>query len=108
MGETIRSNLAATSGRTSAQRLAEKGELRSHVIDRVTGWLLVISSVALVVALAAGWASLGRMIASGSGWLLLALAISLALLSGAATIIFIVSPAIGNQLRDLAEVAEAV
>src|ERR1019366_6857781 len=108
MGETIQSNLAARSGRTSAQRLAEMGELRSHVIDRITKWLLVISSVALVVLVAAGWASLVRVISGGDGWLLLALAISLAVLAGAAAIIFIVSPAIGNQLRDLAEGAEAV
>jgi methyl-accepting chemotaxis protein len=108
MGETIQSNLAATSGRTSEQRLAEMGELRSHVIDRVTKWLCLISAVAFIVLLAAGRAALGRIVAAGDGWLLLALAISLAVLSGALVIIFVVSPAIGNQMRDLAEVAEAV
>ena len=108
MGETIQSNLAARSGRTSAQRLAEMGELRSHVIDRVTMWLCVISALAFVALLAAGRASIGRMITGGDGWLLLALAILLAVLSGTLVIILIVSPAIGNQMRDLAEVAEAV
>jgi methyl-accepting chemotaxis protein len=108
MGETIQSNLAATSGRTSAQRVAESGDARSHVIDRVTTWLCVISAVAFVTLLATGWDSLARMIVSGGGWLLLALAVSLAVLAGSVVIIFIVSPAIGNQLRDLAEVAEAV
>src|ERR1017187_9038862 len=108
MGETIQSNLAATSGRTSAQRLAELGELRSHVIDRVTTWLGVISAVSFLALMAVGRASIGRMISGGDGWLLFALAISLAVLSGAAVIILVVSPAIGNQLRDLAEVAEAV
>lgn len=108
MGETIQSNLAATSGRTSAQRLAEMGELRSHVIDRVTTWLGIISALAFVGLLAAGWGALGRIAAGGDGWLLLGLALSLAVLACAAVIIFVVSPAIGNQLRDLAEVAEAV
>ena len=108
MGETIQSNLAATSGRTSAQRLAEMGELRSHVIDRITIWLFVISAVAFVALLIVGRASLGRMIAGGDGWLLLALAIALIVLSSALVVSFIVSPAIGNQMRDLAEVAEAV
>lgn len=84
------------------------GELRSHVIDRVTKWLCLISAVAFIVLLAAGRAALGRIVAAGDGWLLLALAISLAVLSGALVIIFVVSPAIGNQMRDLAEVAEAV
>ena len=108
MGETIQSNLAATSGRTSAQRLAELGELRSHVIDRVTMWLAAGAALAFAALLAAGHASLGRMISGGEGWLLVALAASLAVLSGALVIMFVVSPAIGNQLRDLAEVAEAV
>lgn len=108
MGETIQSNLAATSGRTSAQRLAEMGELRSHVIDRVTTWLGVISALAFIALLAVGRASIGRMIAGGDGWLLLALAVSLAVLSGTLVVLLIVSPAIGNQMRDLAEVAEAV
>src|SRR5271155_2313844 len=52
VGETIQSNLAATTGRTSAQRLAEMGELRSHTVDRVTTWLAVISALAFVALLA--------------------------------------------------------
>ncbi len=108
MGETIQSNLAATAGRTSAQRLAQMGELRSHVIDRVTTWLCTVSAVLFATLLVVGRASIARMISGGAGWLLLALAITLAVLSGAVVIIFLVSPAISKQLRDLAEVAEAV
>jgi methyl-accepting chemotaxis protein len=108
MGQTIQSNLAATTGRTSAQRLAEMGELRSHVIDRITTWLCVLSGVGFVALLIAGRASLARMIAGGDGWLLLALSLTLVVLSSALVVSFIVSPAIGNQMRDLAEVAEAV
>lgn len=108
MGETLQSNLAATSGRTSAQRTAESGDAQSHIIDRVTTWLCVISAVALVLLLITGWDLLARIVVGGGGWLLLGLGISLAVLAGASVIIVIVSPAIGNQLRDLAEVAEAV
>jgi methyl-accepting chemotaxis protein len=108
MGETIQSNLAATSGRTSTQRLAEMGELRSHVIDRVTMWLAVLSALALVALLTAGGAAIGRIVAAGDGWLMLGVAISIAFLAGSAFVLFVVSPAIGNQLRDLAEVAESV
>jgi methyl-accepting chemotaxis protein len=108
MGETIQSNLAATSGRTSARRLAEMGELRSHVIDRVATWVCAISAVAFAALLAAAWASIGRVVAGGDGWLLLALAASLAVFSGAFVVIAVVSPAIGSQMRELAEVAEAV
>jgi methyl-accepting chemotaxis protein len=108
MGETIQSNLAATTGRTSEQRLAEMGELRSHVIDRVTIWLCAISAIAFVGLLAAGKASIARIAAGGDGWLLAGLGLSLAVLSVSLVILFVVSPVVGNQLRDLAEVAEAV
>jgi methyl-accepting chemotaxis protein len=108
MGETIQSNLASTSGRTSAQRLAGTGEPRSHFIDRVTAWLCVVSAVAFVALIVAGRASIGRMASAGDGWILFALAISLAVLSGTVVIMAVVSPAVGSQLRDLADVAEAV
>jgi methyl-accepting chemotaxis protein len=108
MGETIQSNLAATSRRTSTKLPIEPGEPESHVIDRVTNWLGAISGVAFVSLLAVGWSAIGRVIAGGDGWLLLGLAIALAGVAGALAIILVVSPTIGNQLRDLAEVAEAV
>jgi len=108
MGETIQSNLAATSGRTSAQRLAEPGETRSHVIDRVTNSVAVISGVVFVALLATGWSSLGRIISGGDGWFLLWFGISVAALSGSLVIVLIVSPTVGKQLRELAEVAESV
>ncbi|MGH7654076.1 MAG: hypothetical protein ACREN6_05370, partial [Gemmatimonadaceae bacterium] len=108
MGETTQSNLAAASGRTSAQLLAEPGEARSHVIDRVTNSVAIIAGVAFVTLVVAGWSSLARIISGGDGWLLFALAVSLACLAGALVIILVVSPTIGNQLRDLADVAEAV
>jgi methyl-accepting chemotaxis protein len=108
MGETIQSNLAAPTGRTSEQRIAEMGELRSHVIDRVTIWLCVISAIAFVGLLAMGKASIAKIAAGGDGLLLAGLAVSLAVLSVSLVIIFVVSPVVGNQLRDLAEVAEAV
>jgi methyl-accepting chemotaxis protein len=108
MGETIQSNLAATSGRTSTPLHSETGAARSHLIDRVTTWLSGISALAFIALLTFGRGSIGRMIADGDGWLLLGLALALSVLSGALVILFIVSPAIGNQLRDLADVAEAV
>jgi methyl-accepting chemotaxis protein len=108
MGVTIQSNLAARSGRTSAQRPAEPGEPRSHLIDRVTNSVGVISGIAFVALVAAGWSSLGRIVSGGDGWLLLALAVSLACLAGSLVIILVVSPAVGNQLREVAEMAEAV
>jgi methyl-accepting chemotaxis protein len=108
MGETIRGNLAATTGRTSGQHIAEMGELREHLIDRVTMWLCVIATVGFIALLATGRASLARMISGGDAWLLLGLAMVVALLSASLVTLFLISPAIGRQLRDLADVAEHV
>ncbi len=108
MGETIQSNLAATSGHTSTKRVAETGERRAHVIDEVTTWLGTISVIAFVVLLVVGRETVARMISMSGGWFLLALAVSLAALSGAVVVRYVISPIVGNQLRDLAEIAEAV
>ena len=108
MGETIQSNLAVTTGRTSAQRLAEASEPRSHVIDRVTTILGSAGVIAFVVLLVWGRDALGRAFVAGNGWLLLALALSLVVASAALSIRYLISPLVGRQLRELAEVAEAV
>jgi methyl-accepting chemotaxis protein len=108
MGDTIRGNLAATTGRTSGQHIAEMGELREHLIDRVTMWLCVIATVGFIALLAAGRASLARMISGGDAWLLLGLALVVAVLSASLVTLFVISPAIGRQLRELADVAEHV
>ena len=60
MGETIQSNLAVPSGRTSAPRLERAGTSRSHVIDRVTRLLGLLAAVALAVLLGAGRSRIGR------------------------------------------------
>ena len=84
------------------------GELREHLIDRVTMWLCVIATVGFIALLATGRASLARMISGGDAWLLLGLAMVVALLSASLVTLFLISPAIGRQLRDLADVAEHV
>ncbi len=67
-----------------------------------------MSLAGFVALLAFGREILGRMTAAGGGWLLIGLAVSLALLSGALAFRLIISPMVGAQLRELAEVAEAV
>jgi methyl-accepting chemotaxis protein len=116
MSENIVSNLAATSlGTNTPPRVSDSvgkplvpAPLESHTIDRVTSWLALLSGVALVGLLIARRDDLARMTDVGDIWLLIALAVTLAVLSAALVIRAIVSPLIGNQLRDLAEVAEAV
>jgi len=109
MDETIQTNLAATPLRTSAPEsgsTARNGA--THVIDRVASWVSAASAVAVVVLLLAGWGSLARIAESEGVWLLAGLAVSLAVLSGALTFRLLISPMVGNQLREMAEVAEAV
>jgi methyl-accepting chemotaxis protein len=112
MSENIVSNLAATSlgtnTRPSGASAVVPTTAGTHVIDRLAGWLAVGSGFALVVLLVAGRETLARMVASGGVWLLIALAIALALLSAAVIFRVVISPMVGNQLRELAEVAEAV
>jgi methyl-accepting chemotaxis protein len=116
MSENIVSNLAATSLGTntpprvsgSVGRPLVPAPLESHSIDRVASWLALVAGVALVGLLIAERDALARMAEGGGLGLLVALAVTLALLSAALVVRAIISPMIGNQLRELAEVAEAV
>jgi methyl-accepting chemotaxis protein len=109
MGETIQSNLSATPFRTSAPRgvVPEEGA-RTHVIDRFAGWLGAAAAAAFIVLLVLGRERLGRMSDAGGFWLLPALGLALVILSGALVFRWLISPLVGNQLRELAEVAESV
>jgi methyl-accepting chemotaxis protein len=82
--------------------------MRAHLIDRLSSWLGIGGAVAFVLLIVAGWDALGRMTAAGGMWLLLALGVTLALLSGALAFRYLISPVVGSQIRELAEVAEAV
>jgi methyl-accepting chemotaxis protein len=109
MGETIQTNLAATSTRTSAPLPAQRGgSARAHVIDRLSTWLGAAALVVFIGLLVFGWGTLARMTAAGDLWLLLALGIALAILSGALAFRWLISPMVGNRIRDLAEMAESV
>jgi methyl-accepting chemotaxis protein len=110
MIEPVRTNLADTPFRTSVMVDATSvgAPARSHGVDRVTGW--VAGGGAVLVAVLA-WASrdlLGRLVDSGDIWLLGLLAISIAALVAALSVRLIVSPRIGRQIANLADVAEAV
>lgn len=97
MSETIVTNLAATNA-----------SVKTHSIDRFTSILGVAAAAAFVGLIIWDRHELGRMIAAGNGWLLLGLALSLAVIAGALVFRYLISPIVGNQLRELAEVAEAV
>lgn len=113
MSENIVRNLAATSLGTNTPPRVSGAPLvpmatETHIIDRIANWTALCSGLALAGLLIGGRDTLGRMADAGGLWLLITLAIVLALLSAAIIVRMIVSPTIGNQLRELAEVAEAV
>ncbi|MFI5310792.1 MAG: methyl-accepting chemotaxis protein [Gemmatimonadales bacterium] len=100
----------ATDGERASgpRRAAEREEPRAHVIDRLATWLGALAGIAFVAQLVFFGAALGRMTEGGGAWLLVSLGITLAVLSGALAFRWVISPMVGRQLRELAEVAEAV
>jgi len=107
MSQPVRTNLAATPFRTSV--LMERPPLtRSHGIDRVAVYFAVGAGAA---ALGLGWfgrGAIARMADQGDLVVLAALVVALCVLAAALVIRLVVSPRIGRQLADLADVAEAV
>jgi methyl-accepting chemotaxis protein len=118
MSETIVTNLAASTLRTNspapggasdaARGASGSAPVTAHVIDRFASILGAAATLAFVLLLVGGREALGRMIARGDGWLLLGLALALSVIAGALVFRHLISPMVGNQLRELAEVAEAV
>lgn len=111
MSETTFSNLAPAPPGTNtglSGAVPAPAIVRTHIIDRASDVLWMTGAVAFVVLLYIGRGMFGRVIDGGDGLLLLALAIVLVVLSSAFVFRFLISPMVGNQLRELAEVAEAV
>lgn len=81
---------------------------RTHGIDRATVWIAGVSGGLVVIVGYLARASLGRLIASGDVWLLALLALAFAALAASLAVRLIVSPRIGRQIANLADVAEAV
>ena len=81
---------------------------RTHIIDRLTFWSGTISAAAFATLVLVGWDTLGRWMHGTEGWLLFGLALSLVVQSGALVFRFLISPLVGNQIGELADVAEAV
>jgi methyl-accepting chemotaxis protein len=100
------SNLARPATGTSTMAAPEA--VRTHIIDRLTAWLGFGGAAAFGLLLVLGWPALRAMAVGGRGWLLLALGISLATASAALVFRYVISPIVGNQLRGLADVAEAI
>ncbi len=99
------SNLARPATGTST---SEPEQVRTHIIDRLTAWLGFGGAATFALLLVLGWPTLGPVVGGSRGWLLLGLALSLVVASAALVFRYVISPIVGDQLRGLADVAEAI
>lgn len=98
----------APSGTASNSETADPERVETHVIDRLADWSAILGGVAVVVLLWTGWGFFDEAATVGAlGWLL-ALLLAVAVTSSALVFRLVISPIVGNQLRGLADVAEAI
>ena len=115
MSETIVSNLATpvrgTNFPVQETRPDDAGARPlepTHAIDRFASALGVASTIVFISLLVAERREFAELIHHGHGWLLIGLAASLAVTSGALVYRHLISPMVSKQLGALADVAEAV
>lgn len=82
--------------------------VQTHIIDRLADWSAILGTLAVVLLLGMGWGNLRDAAATGSLWWLIALLVAVAVAASALVFRLIISPIVGNQLRGLADVAEAI
>ena len=100
------SNLAAPPTGTNAPEVPEA--FRTHIIDRLSGWTAIAAGTLFGLLLLLGWERLGAMGRDGHLWLLLGLGLTLAVAASALVFRLLISPIVGDQIRGLAETAEAI
>ena len=102
------SNLSAAAPGTKLRDPAAQAPVRDHILDRLSGWAAIGGLAAFTLLLIVFWTRVAAMAQSGGLVLLLALGLTLALGLSAGIFRWFISPAIGLQNKDLADVAEAI
>lgn len=101
------SNLAEPTGVTNTDGGA--GEpARTHSLDRLAAWTAIGGLSLFALLLILGWQLLAESLTATGAWLLVGLAVSLAAASSAIVVRFIVSPRVGREISELADVAESM
>jgi methyl-accepting chemotaxis protein len=100
------SNLAAAESATKPDAPAER--VRTHFLDRLTTAGAVGGTALLLILLAFGGDALASLDAGGHLLWWLGVLVAVAIASGAMVFRVIISPIVGEQLRGLADVAEAI
>lgn len=81
---------------------------KTHIIDRLSGWGTISGLSLITLLLILGSSKLGELYASGHLWYVIALAAAVGIAASSMIIRFVVSPLVGDQVRKLADVAEAI
>jgi methyl-accepting chemotaxis protein len=103
------SNLAGPAAGTNTSRAeAAPDAVRTHVIDRISTWAAIGGTSLFVLLVILGWERLAAMASGGGAWLLLGLALTLSVAASALVFRLLISPVVGEQIRGLADVAEAI
>ena len=82
--------------------------MRTHIIDRLSGWGAIGGLAGFAALVIVFWSRVVAMADAGGIVLLSALAVTLAGGIAAAFFRWFISPVVGEQLRDIADVAEAI
>lgn len=98
----------APSGTASNTAAAPEPSVRTHIIDRLADWGALVGSLSVLLLLVAGWSRVGRLSAGGDLLWFIALLVAVAVAAAALVFRLVISPIVGQQLRGLADVAEAI
>lgn len=88
--------------------VAPGGRVRRHIIDQAADWTAIVGAVGVAIALLLGAPILAELAADGRLPWLIGLVLAFALTMSAVVFRFLISPAVGEQLRGLADVAESI
>lgn len=99
-------NLAAPDPRTNLSDAPQR--VRTHIIDRLTSWAAILGSGGSLLLVVLNWDRLGALASAGHLGFVIALLVAVAAASSALVFRVIISPIVGNQIRGLADVAEAI
>ena len=100
------SNLAEPNAGTNTN--APGVRVRTHILDRLTSWASIAGTLALVALLGFGATRVAAVAADGNLLWGIGVLVAVAVASGALVFRILISPIVGNQLRGLADVAEAI
>lgn len=100
------SNLAAPGSGTRLGDAPE--EVRTHIIDRAASGVAIGAGVLFLALILLNLDRIGALWTGGQFWFVLALALALTTAVTAGFFRWVISPIVGDQLRGLADVAEAI